>query len=337
MFTLWLKCPLTIAKLYSMAARKKKYVEVLTPRVKCLSQNDSEITFSDILSYMSGKTVYFSDKAYIVKTYGRGNLENCQEGIVVTGQNKDIPPKRNNQTGEFSALPVDIAHEKLSFGNAFLYDKELNILFYERNKNGCFIDTLAKFFTQIWNQNEEEHEYIKIELDFNAILRKGEYERAIKMGYYKEFFAEFTCPKAILEELEYDKSSLYGISKKCAIEAVKAKSDRFEIKISTFGKQVNKDGLSIRTIKEYLRSVRTLLKGRMKSNVEKVRIKGYSSDPEDSSSIQTIDLVADVFKPYFRLTSNSLNSNLQEVERRQELRKVYQNIRQEVARCISNE
>lgn len=334
MFTLWLKCPLTIAKLYSMAARKKKYVEVLTPRVKCLSQNDSEITFSDILSYMSGKTVYFSDKAYIVKTYGRGNLENCQEGIVVTGQNKDIPPKRNDQTGEFSALSVDIDHEKLSFGNAFLYDKELNILFYERNKNGCFIDTLAKFFTQIWNQNEEEHEDIKIELDFNAILRKGEYERAIKMGYYKEFFAEFTCPKAILEELEYDKSSLYGISKKCATEAVKAKSDRFEIKISTFGKQVNKDGLSIRTIKEYLRSVRTLLEGRMKSNVEKVRIKGYSSDPEESSSIQTIDLVADVFKPYFRLTSNSLNCDLQEVERRKGLRQVYQNIRQEVVRCI---
>lgn len=337
MFTLWLKCPLTIAKLYIMAARKKKYVEVLTPRVKCFSQNDSEITFSDILSYMSGKTVYYNEKEYIVRTYGSDNLENCIEGIVVTGQNKDIPPKRNDQTGEFSALSVDIDHEKLSFGNAFLYDKELNILFYERNKNGCFIDTLAKFFTQIWNQNEEEHEDIKIELDFNAILRKGEYERAIKMGYYKEFIAEFTCPKAILEELEYDKSSLYGISKKCATEAVKAKSDRFEIKISTFGKQVNKDGLSIRTIKEYLRSVRTLLKGRMKSNVEKVRIKGYSSDPEDSSSIQTIDLVADVFKPYFRLTSNSLNSNLQEVERRQELRKVYQNIRQEVARCISNE
>lgn len=337
MFTLWLKCPLTIAKLYIMAARKKKYVEVLTPRVKCFSQNDSEITFSDILSYMSGKTVYYNEKEYIVRTYGSDNLENCIEGIVVTGQNKDIPPKRNDQTGEFSALSVDIDHEKLSFGNAFLYDKELNILFYKRNKNGCFIDTLAKFFTQIWNQNEEEHEDIKIELDFNAILRKGEYERAIKMGYYKEFIAEFTCPKAILEELEYDKSSLYGISKKCATEAVKAKSDRFEIKISTFGKQVNKDGLSIRTIKEYLRSVRTLLKGRMKSNVEKVRIKGYSSDPEDSSSIQTIDLVADVFKPYFRLTSNSLNSNLQEVERRQELRKVYQNIRQEVARCISNE
>lgn len=320
-----------------MATRKKKYVEVLTPRVKCLSQNDSEITFSDILSYMTGKTVYYSDKEYIVKIYGSGNLENCQEGIIITGQNKDIPPKRNNQTGEFSALSVDIAHEKLSFGNAFMYDKRLNVLFYERNKNGCFIDTLAKFIMQQWNQNEREHEDIKIELDFIAILRKGEYARALRMGYYKEFIAEFTNPKEILEEMADDNSSLYGISKRCATEAVKAKSDRFEIKMSTFGKQVNKDGLSFRTIRNHLESVRTLLQGRMKGNVEKVRIKGYSSDPEDSSSIQTIDLVADVFKPYFRLTSNSLNSNLQEVERRQELRNAYQDIRQEVARCIGNE
>lgn len=320
-----------------MATRKKKYVEVLTPRVKCLSQNDSEITFSDILSYMTSKTVHYSDKEYIVRAYSSDNPENCQEGIIVTGQNKDIPPKRNNQTGKFSALPVDIAHEKLSFGNAFLYDKELNVLFYERNKNGCFIDTLAKFIKQIWNQDKKEHEDIKIELDFIAILRKGEYERALKMGYYKEFIAEFTNPQAILEEMADDNSSLYGISKRCATEAFKAKSDRFEIKMSTFGKQVNKDGLSLRTIKEHLKSVRTLLKGRMKCNVEKVRIKGYSSDPEESSSMQTIDLVADVFKPYFRLTSNSLNCDLQETERRHELRKVYQDIRPDVARCISNE
>lgn len=286
---------------------------------------------------MTSKTVHYSDKEYIVRAYSSDNPENCQEGIIVTGQNKDIPPKRNNQTGKFSALPVDIAHEKLSFGNAFLYDKELNVLFYERNKNGCFIDTLAKFIKQIWNQDKEEHEDIKIELDFIAILRKGEYERALKMGYYKEFIAEFTNPKAILEEMADDNSSLYGISKRCATEAFKAKSDRFEIKMSTFGKQVNKDGLSLRTIKEHLKSVRTLLKGRMKCNVEKVRIKGYSSDPEESSSMQTIDLVADVFKPYFRLTSNSLNCDLQEAERRHELRKVYQDIRPDVARCISNE
>ena len=320
-----------------MASRKKKYVEVLTPRIKCLSQSHSEVTFADILSYMSGKTVYFNDKEYIVKTYGSGNPENSMEGIVVTGQNKDIPPKRNDQTGEFSALSVDIAHEKLSFGNAFLYDAKLNVLLYERNKNGCFIDTLSKFIKEMWNQDEEKHDDIKIELDFIAILRKGEYARALNMGYYKEFIAEFTNPKEILEAMADDNSSLYGISKRCATEAVKAKSDRFEIKMSTLGKKLNKDGLSFRTIKEYLKSVRSLLGGQLKSHVERVRIKGYSSDPEESSSMQTIDLVADVFKPYFRLTSNSLNSNLQEVERRQELRKVYQDIRSDIVRCIDNE
>ena len=93
------------------------------------------------------------------------------------------------------------------------------------------------------------------------------------MGYYKEFFAEFTNPEAILEEMADDNSSLYGISKRCVQEAVKVKSDRFEIKMSAFSKQVNKDGLSIRTIKKYLNSVRSLLKGPMKCNVEKVRIK----------------------------------------------------------------
>ena len=70
--------------------RKKKYVEVLTPKVKCFSQSHIEVTFADILSYMSGKTVYYNDKEYIVKIYGNGNPKNCMEGIVVTGQNKDI-------------------------------------------------------------------------------------------------------------------------------------------------------------------------------------------------------------------------------------------------------
>ena len=87
-------------------------------------------------------------------------------------------------------LLVDITHEKLSYGNAFLYDKKMNVLFYERNKNGCFIDTLAKFIMQLWNQNELEHEDIKIELDFIAILRKGEY--AIGKSTAHDFW-QFLC------------------------------------------------------------------------------------------------------------------------------------------------
>lgn len=319
-----------------MATHKKKYVEVLTPRLENLSETEQEASFSDVLWYMSGRAIYFNDKEYIVKVY-KDCLDNCIEGIIITGQNKDIPPKRNNQTGEFSALPVNVETEKLSFGNAFLYDQKLNVLLYERNKNSCFIDTLAKAFVQIWNDDIDLHYDIKIQLDFLAILRKGQYERAVRMIYYKEFYAEFTCPTAILEAMEEENSSLYGISKRCATEAAKAKSDRFEIKMSTFGRRFNKEGLSIRMMKEYLKSVRQLLLGRTKGNVEKVRIKGYSLDPDSANSMQTIDLVADVFKPYFRLTSKSLNSDLQETERRQEMRNVYSRILSEVKNCIGNE
>lgn len=318
-----------------MVLRKKKYVEILSPRINCFSQTQQEVSFADVLSYMSSKIINCNDKEYIVKIY-KDSLENCIEGIVITGQNKDIPPKRDNETGEMSALPVNVHKEKLSYGNAFLYDKKLNVLFYERNKNGCFIDTLAKTFVQIWNSDKNNHEDIKIKLDFLAILRKGEYERAVRMNYYKEFYAEFTNPTTILEAMEDNNSSLYGFARRCATEAVKAKSDRFEIKMSTFGKYLNKEGLSIRMMKEHLKSVRQLLLGSTKSNVEKVRIKGYSSDPDNSNSIQTIDLVADVFKPFFRLTSKSLNSDLQETERRQEMRAVYNRIFAEVKNSIGN-
>lgn len=319
-----------------MATHKKKYVEVLTPRLEIFSETEQEVSFADILRYMSGRAIYSNDKEYIVKVY-KDSLDNCIEGIIITGQNKDIPPKRNNQTGEFTALSVNVEKEKLSFGNAFLYDQKLNVLLYERNKNGCFVDTLAKAIVQIWNDDKESQDDIKIHLDFLAILRKGQYERAVSMIYYKEFYAEFTSPTAILEAMEEENSSLYGISKRCATEAAKAKSDRFEIKMSTFGKRLNKEGLSIRMMKEYLKSVRQLLLGSTKGNVEKVRIKGYSMDPDSANSMQTIDLVADVFKPYFRLTSNSLNSDLQETERRQEMRNVYNQIFAEVKNCIGYE
>lgn len=37
-----------------MATHKKKYVEVLTPRLENLSETEQEASFSDVLWYMSG-------------------------------------------------------------------------------------------------------------------------------------------------------------------------------------------------------------------------------------------------------------------------------------------
>ena len=52
-----------------MASRKKKYVEVLTPRIDCFSHTQQEVSFADVLSYMSTKTISSNDKEYIVKIY----------------------------------------------------------------------------------------------------------------------------------------------------------------------------------------------------------------------------------------------------------------------------
>lgn len=64
-----------------MATHKKKYVEVLTPRLENLSETEQEASFSDVLWYMSGRAIYFNDKEYIVKVY-KDCLDNCIEGII---------------------------------------------------------------------------------------------------------------------------------------------------------------------------------------------------------------------------------------------------------------
>lgn len=47
-----------------MASRKKKYIEVLTPRIHCFSQTQQEVSFADVLLYMSTKTISSNDKEY---------------------------------------------------------------------------------------------------------------------------------------------------------------------------------------------------------------------------------------------------------------------------------
>ena len=108
-----------------MATKKNKRVEVISPKIKCLG---CEITFEQILSDINGKRFQNEFKDHEIRLMPTTH-PNCNVGIVMTGQNKDLPPKRNNQTGEFSQLNLDVNKEKLSFGNIFLYDSRINVFF----------------------------------------------------------------------------------------------------------------------------------------------------------------------------------------------------------------
>lgn len=299
-----------------MATKKNKRVEVLSPQIKCFGD---DVTFEKILNIVNGKKFQNEFKDHEIKLMPT-TLSNCLVGIVMTGQNKDLPPKRNNRTGEFSQLNLDVNREKLSFGNIFLYDSRINILFYELNMNGCYLDKLAENIQTYWNSQYDD----KIELSFVPVSRKGEYQRLMKMGYYKEFYVELTNPTEILQDYKDNTSSLFSMAKSYISKGMKNRSDVFVLKFATFGKQVNKIGLSAKSILDLAKSFGFLLAGEQRKNVKKLQVKGYFTDPNEPQTLQPINLVSDVFTIYIKLTVHTLPSNLQETERKEEIEKLYQ-------------
>lgn len=299
-----------------MATKKNKRVEVISPKIKCFGCN---ITFEQILNAVSGIKFQNEFKDHEINLIPT-TLPNCHVGIVMTGQNKDLPPKRNNQTGKFSQLNLDVNNEKLSYGNIFLYDRRINVLFYELNMNGCYLDKLADNIQTYWNSQNDD----KIELSFLPVSRKGEYQRLMRMGYYKEFFVELTNPTEILQDYKDSTSSLFSMAKKYILKGVKNNSDVFVLKFATFGKRLNKLGLSSQAISELAKSFGFLLAGEQRKNVRKLQVKGYFSDPNEPQTLQPINLVSDVFTIYIKLTTQTLHSNLQEIERKEEIEKLYQ-------------
>lgn len=297
--------------------KKKKRIEVVSPQIKCYGK---VVTFNEIIVF-SNKYKYKSEfKDHEIRLIPT-ELANCNIGIIITGQNKDLPPKRDNLTGTFSTLNLDVYKEKLSFGNIFLYDIQLNILFYELNINGCYLDRLATYMQDYWNTYNED---AKIELSFNTVSRKGEYQRLLKMGYYKEFYAELTNPVEILQDFKDNNSTMFSMAKRYIENGVKSNSDTLVVKYSTFGRKDNKIGLAAKPILRMVDSFRILLKGEQRKNVRALRVKGYFTDPNEAKSIQPINLVSDVFNIFISLTSHTLHSDLQETERKTEIEKVYQ-------------
>lgn len=296
--------------------RKSKRIEVVSPNIKCYGEN---VSFKQLLEAVNTIKFRMEFKDHEIKLMNT-KLPNCSIGIVITGQNKDLPPKRNNKTGEFYKLNLDVHTEKLSFGNIFLYDDSINILFYELNINGCYLNKLAEYIQNYWNFNNED----KVELSFTPVSRKGEYERMMRMGYYKEFYVELTNPTEIMQDYNDNNSSLFSTAKRYIKNSVNNKSDVLVLKFSTHGRRTNKFGLFAKEVHNLARSFGVLLVGEQRKNVKKLKVTGYFTDPNDPQTLQPINLVSDVFSLYIKLTTHTLHSDLQEGERKSEIEKLYQ-------------
>lgn len=296
-------------------SKSKKRIEVLQPVVKSTEDN---VTFEKLI-LACNKYLYaneFKDYELIILS----QKDDVTVGIITTGHNKNLPPKKNKVTGTHSTLGIDITKENLSFGNVFLYDANLNVLFYEVNKNGCYLDDLKAYLQNKWNLDNTENQ---VDVNFYLVSRKGEYERLLKMSYFKEFQAVIANPTEVLQEIEDSESSMLGTARKYVSDAAKANTDTLVVKFSTHGKKINKTGLARQTVLKLVKSFQHLITYGLRNHVEVLKVQGYFSDPELPSTLQPINLIADTFTIHISLTDKLLHDDLQEAEREAEVRKLY--------------
>ena len=306
-----------------MSKHKNKRVEVLSAKMRYLKEtsNEEKVNFGEVLTYMNGRKYYDEPKEYelelkLIET----DIENCLIGIIITDQNKNLPPKRNRSTGVHSKLGLKEGEETLSFGNVFLYDTVLNVFLYEVNMSGCSIDKLIEFIQQEWARKRDG---VKFDLSLHLISRKGEYERLLKMDHYTEILVELAQPTEILQDYKDDTSTMFSTIKRYLKDGLNTNSDTMTIKLSAHGVRTNKQGLDRKGLLKIVNSVRYLLKGSKKENVIKLAIKGYITDPNEPDTVRPINLVADTFNTFIKLPTVTQLANLQEIERKEEIERLY--------------
>jgi hypothetical protein len=300
-----------------MATKSPKRVEVISPLIR--ATNEDAANFKKVLQTVCTQKFGDEFKDHEINLLTT-DLEDCVVGIVITGQNKNLPPKKDKATGAHSKLGINPSKENLSYGNIFLYSDTLNVLFYEVNVNGCYPDKLAEHIMRIWNHPSQKN---RIELSFNPVSRKGEYQRLLKMTNYREVYAAFANPAEILQEYKDDNDSTLSMVKRYLKDGLNSNSDKLIVNFATFSKKNNKTGLSRQRVMKFVNSVRYLLNGNQRKNVTALKVLGYFTDPDSPKSKQPINLIADTFNIFIRLTNVTLLEDLQLAERKSEIERLY--------------
>lgn len=300
-------------------SRKRRNVEVLSANLEFEDNSNSmNPTFTEVLQFMHGKTWIYFGKAFELKL-----LETTESGyiigLVVTTQNKEIPPKHIPATQHF--VPVDIAaNEGLAFGNVFLYDPNNNVFLYEINRNGCYVSQFIQFVYSNWNSINE---HIKFSLKIVPILRSSSYQRMCDMNYYKKFVLEIFRPNELMNYLAHSNNGIATILQNQLQGGSVSNSSTMKIEQVAINRRQNPLGISHSYIREMSDIVLSALGAGFRQNIEKLEVSGYTEDPESSRRVKTIDLIADSFDAWFFIEEIHRQSDLQETERKQEIQGLY--------------
>ena len=274
-----------------------------------------------------------NNKSYQIKLWNNETDRDFVSGIVITEQLKDLPPKRNKDTGEFSSLGLQ-ENERLAFGNAFLYDKTLKVIFYEVNGNGCYLDQFALILKDEWNARQQGQQNQIIDISFASIPLNGGYQQYLSMYYLREFIFEVACPQAIIQEYQDSHSSVFGAIKPDLNRAVNNNADVMQIRYATLGKKANAQGLDASKIRKLVKAGQFLLTGNQRANVRELKIVGFERSPEGKSHRTTADLITDLMRGSIELPSVDQHEDLQEGARQSQIESLHSNMRQNIQNIL---
>ena len=299
---------------------KKRYIDVFSTKLRFVEDSVSNPIFADILRFMDGKECRLSGKIYEFSLINT-TIPNCIVGIIITTQDKDIPPKRNKENKVFYPLEIDTEVEGLAFANIFLYDTRKNIFLYEINKNGCFPKQLITFIYKIWNAENED---IRFDLSFPTIFRANEYQRMLQMRYYKKITVELFNPTELITCFDESTNSLENNILKYNLQASNQNNaDTLLFEQIAMDKKLNTTGLRPSVVKGIVDAIINYIAGRgHRQNIQTLEVVGYSENPEDKAQ-KTIDLIADTFNEYFRITDIQVQEHVQQEERKEGIESLY--------------
>lgn len=310
---------------------KKRYIDVLSVRLNFIN-DDHIVSFVDILNYMNGREYRCNEKIFNFNML-RTDKADCDLGIIITTQDSDIPPKRNKRTGNYSPVQINTPEEGFAYANIFLYDHRRNILLYEINRNGCYPNQFREFIYSHWNADEDN---VKFDLTFPSVVRANEYERMLRMDRYKKISIELYNPVELQNCIAEENRSIYENILKHNIEmGTQSNANTITIEQVALQKRINPTGLSHSMVSGLVDAVRlNIVDKGYRLNVQTLRVEGYTSDSEDPNRCKPIDIIADSFNEYFKITDIQVHRDVQQIERKEGIENLYDKLLPEIRQLI---
>lgn len=289
----------------SMVDREKK-IELVQVTVN--SRNDVVLTFNDILNCL-----FESEEATFTEDERDTDVKLLRQedefivGIVNTTKRSGIPPKRDSVTKIYESLDIDSTRSGLGYPNVFLFERNHNILMYEFNKNGCYLNFFKRYLERMCRRVDSS--FPNFDLEFSAVLNADSYSRMINMTQYKQLEVAIANPVEIMNNELHNEALILATR-----QSVEAQSKRMTMVFNAGRSRV--DGLRPSFVTSLIQSVERIIGQTQSRNVKKIKLAGYYMDPDEGMSKKTeIDFILDRYKAKITISEPSVLVDNQEEQR----------------------